>query len=316
MRNNRALRIGTIAIAAAAVAGVGIAGAAIARTGQSTAVAGGGPGATPSTSPSESATPSTGPSEGATPSSGATPSASPGTPSAVPSGATPSVWAPSPPGRPTVSPSDPATPSTVPGQGHTVTRIRPSAPPRPKEYPLPKDAVAACKALLAGADQNHPGRTAKPVARLDGGPGSIVVLADASHWAACDTAYARHNEKGSLRAPARIAKPSARDTAAFAVAANIVPRNGKDYQYYWAAGLVPRGVAKIAYTFPDGTTEKAVVQGNYWLVQHQDARPWTPGSDAGAKEIAVKLTAANGSVVRTFTLDWGTHTCAQITHGC
>ncbi|GAB2562839.1 hypothetical protein [Kribbella endophytica] len=306
MRNNRALRIGTIAIAAAAVAGVGIAGAAIARTGHSTAVAGGGPGATPST----------GPSQGATPSSAVTPPTSPGTPGAVPSGATPSAWAPTPPDQPTVSPNAPATPSTVPGKGHTVTRIPPSAPPRPKEYPLPKDAVAACKALLAGADQNRPGRTAQQVARLDGGAGSIVVLADAKDWTACDTAYARQNEKGSLRAPARIAKPSARDTAAFAVAANIIPRDGKDYNYYWATGLVPSGVAKIAYTFPDGTTTQAVVQGNYWMVQHQDARPWTPGSDAGAQQIAVKLTGANGSVVRTFKLDWGTHTCAQITHGC
>jgi hypothetical protein len=51
-------------------------------------------------------------------------------------------------------------------------------------------------------------------------------------------------------------------------------------------------------------------------VQHQGSRPWTPGSDADAQRIIVKLTAANGTVVRTFKLDWGTHTCAQITHGC
>jgi hypothetical protein len=312
MRNHRGLRIGTIALAAAAVAGVGIAGAAIARTGDS-AVAGGGPGATPSSSPSQGATPSTSP--GATPSVWVPTPSDPASPSTPNGPATPST-SPNGPTTPSVAPNAPATPSLVPGAGRTVTRITPSAPPRPKEHPLPKDALAACKALLAGADQNRPGRTAKQVARLDGGPGSIVVLADASYWAACDTAYARQNEQGSLRAPARIARPSVRDSSAFAVAANLIPRGGKDYNYYWAAGLLPSGVAKLAYSFPDGTTTQAVVQGNYWLMQHQGSRPWTPGSDTDTQRIIVKLTAANGTVVRTVKLDWGTHTCAQITHGC
>jgi hypothetical protein len=311
MRNNRALRIGTIALAAAAVAGVGIAGAAIARTDHSagsTAVAGG-PDATPSNSPGEPSV---------------TPPTSPQAPGATPSNPAPPVWVPTPtvsPNDPRITPAPPSAPPqpadlatpTAPGEGKAV---RPIPPARPKEYSLPKDPVAACTALLAGADQNRPGRTAKLVARLDGEPGSIVVLADAKDWAACDTVYGRQNGRGSLRAPARISKPSAKNTSAFAVAANLIPRDGKDYNYYWAAGLVPSGVAKIAYTFPDGTTAQAVVKGNYWMVQHQDPRPWTPGSDAGARQIAVKLTAANGSVVRTFELEWGTHTCAQITHGC
>ncbi|MEV6287075.1 hypothetical protein [Kribbella sp. NPDC051770] len=187
---------------------------------------------------------------------------------------------------------------------------RPTVPPRPKEYPLPKDAVAACKRLLT--DQPHPTRSAKPVARLDGAPGSIVVLADASHWAACDTAYARQNNEGSLREPSRIAASS--KLAAFAVAHNLIPRGGKEYNYYWAAGVLPKDVTAVTYTFPDGATTKAVVQGNYWLLQHQDPKPWTPGSET-TQRIIVKITKSNGTT-RTEKLDWGTHTCAQITHGC
>jgi hypothetical protein len=187
--------------------------------------------------------------------------------------------------------------------------------PQPQEQALPRDPVAACKKLLTSSGE-RPGRNAKVVARLDGSPGTVLVLADSNYWVGCDTAYARHDGQGSIRQSARIAQPSASNADAFAVANNIIPSAGKDYEYYWAAGLFPAGVAKIAYTFPDGVTTNAVAKGNYWLMQHRTASPWVEGADANQSKITVTLSRADGSPVKTFHLAWGTQTCAQISHGC
>jgi hypothetical protein len=187
---------------------------------------------------------------------------------------------------------------------------------KPAGRPLPKDSVAACKTLLATTDEPKPGRTAKVVARFDGAPGSVLVLADGNYWAGCDTAYGRHDGQGSLRKPAKIRQPAAFDADTFFVANDLIPVNGKEYEYYWAAGILPAGVAKVSYTFPDGVTTNAVVQGNYWVMQHREATPWKQGTDADRPQIKVKLTRANGSVIDTIPLAWGTQTCAQISHGC
>ncbi|MDX6253383.1 MAG: hypothetical protein QOF10_6743, partial [Kribbellaceae bacterium] len=153
-------------------------------------------------------------------------------------------------------------------------------------------------------------------ARFDGAPGSVLVLADGNYWAGCDTAYGRHDGQGSLRKPAKIRQPAAFDADTFFVANNLIPVNGKEYEYYWAAGILPAGVAKISYSFPDGVTTNAVVQGSYWVMQHQEATPWKQGADADRPQIKVRLTRANGSVIDTIPLTWGTQTCAQLSHGC
>ena len=44
------------------------------------------------------------------------------------------------------------------------------------------------------------------------------------------------------------------------------------YQYFWAAGLMPDGVAKIMYTFPGGRTAFAQVTGDYWVMQYEGDR--------------------------------------------
>ncbi len=152
-------------------------------------------------------------------------------------------------------------------------------------------------------------------ARLDGAPGTVLILADSKYWAGCDTAFARNGSEGSIRQPAKIATPAPGDAEAFAVAGNTIPIKGKEYDYYWAAGQLPSGVAKISYTFPDGKTTNAVIQGNYWLMQHQTATPWKEGSAPGP-QIKVTLSGPNGQSLRTFLLVWGEDTCAQISHGC
>ncbi|WP_433164600.1 hypothetical protein [Kribbella sp. CA-247076] len=320
-RKRRIARTVVIGLAVAAVAGVAIAGTAAARSGQSAAdtAAAGGPD-TPSAMPSPSilATPSPGPADPATPQQ--TPSAVPEpslSPSAVPS-LSPSAAVPS------LSPSAAVpslSPSAAPGPvtGPEGVSSKPAIPPRPAEKAPPANPVAACKTWLKQvADERGepaPGPAAKVVARLDGRPGTVLVLADGKYWAGCDTAFARNGSEGSIRQPGKIAQPAPRDINAFAVAGNLIPIKGKQYEYYWAAGRLPAGVAKISYTFPDGKTTKAVVKGNYWLMQHQTATPWKEGSAPGPR-IKVTLSGANGQTLRTFSLVWGEHTCAQISHGC
>jgi hypothetical protein len=203
----------------------------------------------------------------------------------------------------------------LPGGYGVSSKVDPNSY-KPEEHPLPADPIAACKSLLSNADKPKPGAGAKAVARIDGTPGSVLILADNKNWAGCDTAYARANTEGSLRQPAKIAVPAATDRDAFAVAENIVPVNGKQYEYYWAAGLLPKGVAKVSYTFPDGVTADSVVKGNYWVMQHQEAKAWHEGDDAARPQIKVTLAKANGAVVNSFRLSYGKQTCAQITHGC
>lgn len=273
-------------LAVAAVAGIAIAGTAVARNRQSgdTPAAGGGP----------------------------------GTPAAV---QTPAVQTPAPP---TASPSAVSTPpastpakapATVsPGAGQTP--VRKPFPPKPQEQQPPADPVAACKQWLNGVDVPKPGSGAKSVARLNGAPGTVLILADSKYWAGCDTAYARQNGKGSIRQPVPVTGPAPGDAEAFTVANNLIPINGKQYEYYWSAGRVPAGVTKITYAFPDGRTTNAVIQGKYWLMQHQTTTPWKEGTPAPTTQIKVTLYGANGQTLRDFLMNWGEDTCAQITHGC
>lgn len=289
VRNGRVARILVSGLAVAAVAGVAIAGTAMARNGQSstdTTVAGGGP-AMPSPSQSPSLRPT----------------------------ATPSAPSPSmslrvvPTAKPPATPSD--QPSVVPSAPRQITQTPGVKPvvPTPKVQEPPADPVAACKGWLKEVD--GPGSSAKVVARLDGAPGSVLILADGKYWAGCDTAYARHDGDGSIRQPAKLGTASTSPDA-FAVANNLIPIKGKEYEYYWAAGLLPAGITKIAYTFPDGKTTNAVIKGGYWLMQHQTATPWQEGTAPG-RQIKVTLTGKNG---KTFNLVWGEQTCAQISHGC
>jgi hypothetical protein len=276
-------------LAVAAVAGIAIAGTAMARNRQSgdTPAAGGGPGtpaavqtpAPPTDSPTAASTPS------------------------APSVSTPAVSTPAEP------------PATVaPGTGQTP--IRKPLPPKPQEQQPPADPVAACKQWLKGVDVPKPGSGAKTVARLNGAPGTVLVLADSKYWAGCDTAYARQNGQGSIRQPVPVTGPAPGDAEAFTLANNLIPINGKLYEYYWAAGRVPAGVTKITYAFPDGNTTNAVIQGKYWLMQHQTTTPWKEGTPAPTKLIKVTLYGANGQPLRDFLMNWGEDTCAQINHGC
>ena len=276
-RKRRTTAILVSGLAVAAVAGVAIAGTAMARSGKpDLAAAGGGP-ATPALQ--------------------------------TPAPATSSV-----PAMPKVTPAPSDSPriaqTPVPSSKVVVSK------PKPQEQQPPADPVAACKQWLKDTGEGKPGSRAKAVARLDGTPGTVLILADSNYWAGCDTAYVRTGGgQGSIRQPTKNAIPAPGDAEAFTVANNLIPINGKQYEYYWAAGQLPSGVTKISYAFPDGRTTNAVIQGKYWLMQHQTATPWKDGT-APTTLIKVTLYGANGQPLRDFLLNWGEDTCAQITHGC
>jgi hypothetical protein len=217
-----------------------------------------------------------------------------------------------------------STPSPV-AKPQPAKTTRPSATPTPTKPAgthraptptgLPTDPIAACKTWLKEVSA-QPGSSAKVVARLNGAPGTVLILADSNYWAGCDTAYARNGGTGSIRQPTKIATPAPGDAEAFTVANNLIKMlNGRQYEYYWAAGQVPAGVAKISYTFPDGQTTAASIQGKYWVMQHMSTVPWKPGMGQGP-QIQVILWATNGQPLRNFLLNWGEDTCAQISHGC
>ncbi|MFI7060343.1 hypothetical protein ACIBL3_05120 [Kribbella sp. NPDC050124] len=284
-RKRRMVRLLVSGLAVAAVAGVAIAGTAVARNRDSSTdtAAAGGPD-TPAVTPSPAGleTPSPTPSNLASP---------------EPTNAVP-------------------TPSQIPS---SVGVAKPAPTKRVEQAP-PADPVAACKSWLkqVATDRGEPvpGANAKVVAQVNGAPGTVLILADSKYWAGCDTAFARNGSgEGSIRQPTKIAKPAPGDAEAFTVANNLISIKGKQYEYYWAAGQLPSNVAKISYTFPDGKTTQAVINGTYWVMQHQTATPWKEGSVEGP-QIQVILWAPNGQPLRNFLLTWGEDTCAQISHGC
>ncbi|MEU4192881.1 hypothetical protein AB0E69_13350 [Kribbella sp. NPDC026611] len=309
-RKRRFTAILVSGVAIAAVAGVAVAGTALARSRDSstdTAAAGGWPASqTPAPTPTDTAAE---PPSQAPPTPGRPPANTPSPSQAPPTSRVPSVAPP--PETPRQTPCEPVTQTPMP-----PTRSGKCAAPTPTVQPPPADPVAACKSWLKDLDVAKPGRGAKPVARVDGAPGTVLILADSKYWAGCDTAYARGGDGGSIRRPDAVTGVAPGDAAAFTVANNVIPINGKLYEYYWSAGRVPAGVSKISYAFPDGRTTNAVVQGKYWIMQHRAPAPVKDGDPAPTTLIKVTLYGANGHAFRDFLLVWGEDTCAQMSHGC
>ncbi|GAB3814681.1 hypothetical protein [Kribbella italica] len=232
---------------------------------------------------------------------------------------------PTPPGTPS-APTPPAnfpdaTPSGQISAGRTIVPNTPltaaDLPTLSTDNPAKPNAsrgaafAAQCRTALLAQDPG-PGPAATKRATLEDRDGITMILADSTRWGACDNGY--DSPEVTLRQPASMQRPSRDNLQALAVANNRVTRNGQDYEYYWAAGLLPKSVAGLRYTFPDGATVNATVTGGFWLMKHRSATPG--GGPPGAPPIKVELLAQDGSVLVTRELEWGLHTCAQISHGC
>jgi hypothetical protein len=201
-------------------------------------------------------------------------------------------------------PADPAlttaTPSStpLPSAKQTVTPGRTAAPLTP----------AACLAEISG--HQGPGTSATQQSVLDDALGKTVVLADSKYWVVCDNTT---GGQVSARAPERLQRPSAQDHDAFAVATEVLDRPEGQREFFWAGGMLPSGVATVRYTFPDGKSVDSAVAGSFWLLRHLST---APPAGPSAKQIRVRLLSAGNAVLADFRLDWGTQTCAQISHGC
>ncbi len=187
---------------------------------------------------------------------------------------------------------------------------------RPPSSPTPSVAaadLAACR-TASETESARVGPQASGQATLSAAEGTVFIVADSKNWVGCDTGYRQNGDKEvSARKPGPIVKPDVGDVEAFAVAQNLLTKGATQYEYVWAAGVMPDGVKTIRYTFADDTVEDAVVVGKYWLMHH-----WSPAGGEGATpgKIKVRLLGANGTVLADHELEPGLHTCAQITHGC
>ena len=206
------------------------------------------------------------------------------------------------------------------GSSVVVPVSTPSSPrTTPKPTPSPPGVaaadLAACRAGSEG-ESARVGPKASGQATLSAAEGTVFIVADGKNWVGCDTGYGQTWDKEvSVRKPGPIVKPDVGDVEAFAVAENLVTKGATQYEYVWAAGVMPDGVKTIRYTFADDTIEDAVVVGKYWLMHH-----WSPAGGEGATpapgKIKVQLIGTNGAVLADHELEPGLHTCAQITHGC
>ena len=175
---------------------------------------------------------------------------------------------------------------TVVGTPSSTPSARTSTP-RATSTPAMSAAqlLAGCKVALAEANPK-PGANATQQALLESPQGSVLVIADSKYWAACDSGYISVGEaQVSARRPAGLAAPSPQDKDAFAVAQNSLTQpsgNYDDFEYYWAAGRLPTGVKTVRYTFPDGKTVDAAVQGKYWLMHYWSLQQTPGGSEGGA----------------------------------
>lgn len=232
-----------------------------------------------------------------------------------------------------------STSTTRPATSASITRPVTPKPPRAvgsesSGTTAPRDRVITpkpsrppeqtCRAMLDGYRTTPSGSPVRAFANaplkasLPGRWGTSMIFAENDRWVGCDTAGYRFNH-GSIREPASTTPPAVTDNDAFAVSQYAQSRNwsptGDWYEFYWAAGVLPAGVSGIEYTFPDGKTEQARVTGRFWLMQHAADEPLQEGVPQG-DPIRVTLRRSDGSAVRTFTLQWGSQTCAHINHGC
>jgi len=133
--------------------------------------------------------------------------------------------------------------------------------PKPSRAAQPKppkpDLVALVKQCKLAVQRNQElvleAKAAKQ-ASLSSPRGTLIVLADSKHWTACDNGY--RPKDPSVRRPVAIRRPALSDIDAFAVAGNELTKAGKTFDYYWAAGMLPAGVATVSYTFPGGSCTK------------------------------------------------------------
>lgn len=203
--------------------------------------------------------------------------------------------------RPTPRPAETPNASTAPPSGKTVGPEGTSSTATPP-------TVASCRQEAAASGVPAPGPAATQRGSLDG---RLIIVADSNYWMACDSTF---RTTPSARKPAKLTRPGIQDNNAFAVAGNTIDTTAGQRDFFWAAGMLPVGVATVRYSFVDGDVVDAEVSNGFWMMRHVSTVP--PGAHDLGDRIRVQLLSPSGAVLNDVRLNWGTQTCAQISHGC
>lgn len=146
--------------------------------------------------------------------------------------------------------------------------------------------------------------------------GTVTIWTAGDRWQVCDTFAAIDGGPPTLFA---IQSGNADQPERLRLSQNTVEVDGKLRSEYVAGGLIPNGVTRITYSFPDGTEVDAVLEGDAWTMVYLP----TTGPLSG--ESRVNLTSldpvtvhvwAGGDNADSYPLEWGVDTCAQVNHGC
>lgn len=191
------------------------------------------------------------------------------------------------------------------------------------------DRVASCDEEVA--ELHEPSlKDAAPTSKRDAGRGSTYLYETKQAWVVCDDTTAvpggPQSEQGftptlvSFHLKSTTYQP---DTQTLAMSENLIANpddyNSIQYGYFFAAGRDFDGVQAISYDFPDGHREDAVVgQNGLWSMSYvvTDGILIDPNTNVTTLDPIEATVNYTGGDVRTFTLQWGLDTCAQINHGC
>ncbi|MGC4936922.1 hypothetical protein [Kribbella sp. DT2] len=186
-------------------------------------------------------------------------------------------------------------------------------PPASTPSAKPMDAVErACRTeITAAADRSARARDGlapdlEVVARsaLPGVPGEVLVLKDSEVLIGCDTVA----DSGSA-VVTKARPPASTSGSDFETAMNVVKVNGRPMRYYWSAGVLPDGVARIRYRFHYGSQAEAKLTGRYWIMQR--LLRLQPPADF---PVVVDLLDARGKLVRSYKVN--PKGCPLQTRGC
>ncbi len=207
-----------------------------------------------------------------------------------------------------------AAPATRPVADHpTVISVRPAVAPAPasSSQALYRRCIALVREEAGTRGETVPGDLTGRATAISDSARTVVVANRASTWA-CNLAP---DQAVSGAGRVVIHHATASDLA---VAENVRGTDGAadERDLVWGGGALPRGVTSLTYAFPDGHHETASTAGGFWVMQYL-APAWFTGlgeSAQGLAPITVTLDGPGGHHV--ITLEWGTDTCNQISHGC
>ncbi len=211
------------------------------------------------------------------------------------------------------SPADTTVTAEITPPAYASTGPPPAAPP-------PENCADAVNELIQQAAPPLAGAT--ETASRSGGIGTTYLYESTDAWVVCDD-FASVDGGAPTMLPWHLkSDPYVPTVKTIGISENAVGKPGHLDHQYVAGGRDFTGVRAIAYTFPDGHTENAVVgQNGLWSMNYQPTTgplvdPNTNERTLDPIKVTVRYTPAGGGGTDTFTLRWGPGTCGQTNHGC